>query len=145
MKLWEKGTKINDLIESFTIGKDREMDFYLARFDIIGSLAHIQMLEQIGLLTTDELAVLSKELKIIYREILDGKFAIGEGVEDIHSQIELMLTQRLGETGKKIHSGRSRNDQVLLDLKLFTREAIQSVTENTVQLFAVLIAKSDIN
>jgi argininosuccinate lyase len=145
MKLWEKGTKINDLIESFTIGKDREMDFYLARFDIIGSLAHIQMLEQIGLLSADELAVLSKELKIIYREILDGKFAIGEGVEDIHSQIELMLTQRLGEIGKKIHSGRSRNDQVLLDLKLFTREAIQSVTDNTVQLFDVLIAQSESN
>lgn len=145
MKLWEKGTKINDLIESFTIGKDREMDFYLARFDIIGSLAHIQMLEKIGLLSADDLVVLSKELKIIYSEILDGKFAIGEEVEDIHSQIELMLTQRLGETGKKIHSGRSRNDQVLLDLKLFAREAIQSVTENTVQLFDVLIAQSESN
>ena len=145
MKLWEKGTKINDLIESFTIGKDREMDFYLARFDIIGSLAHIQMLQQIGLLSADELDVLSKELKIIYREILDDKFAIGEEVEDIHSQIELMLTQRLGDVGKKIHSGRSRNDQVLLDLKLFTRDAIQSVTENTVQLFDILITQSESN
>jgi len=143
MKLWEKGVKINELIEAFTIGKDREMDFHLAKFDIIGSLAHIQMLEQIGLLTTDELAVLSKELKTIYREIADEKFSIEEGVEDIHSQIEMLLTARLGEVGKKIHSGRSRNDQVLLDLKLFTREAIQSVTENTVNLFDILISQSN--
>src|SRR5665647_2703050 len=143
MKLWDKGTKINDLIESFTIGKDREMDFFLAKFDVVGSLAHIQMLEQIGLLGKDELLLLSRELKNIYREIADGKFAIEEGVEDIHSQIELMLTCRLGETGKKIHSGRSRNDQVLLDLKLFTRDAIRTITDNCTQLFDILIAQSD--
>ena len=143
MKLWDKGTKINDLIESFTVGKDPEMDFFLARFDVVGSLAHIQMLEQIGLLKKEELALLSRELKNIYREIADGKFAIEEGVEDIHSQIELMLTTRLGETGKKIHSGRSRNDQVLLDLKLFTRDAIRTITDNCTQLFDILIAQSD--
>jgi argininosuccinate lyase len=119
------------------------MDFYLAKFDVIGSLAHIQMLEQIGLLTRDELVALSRELKSIYREILTGNFTIADGVEDIHSQVELLLTNRLGETGKKIHSGRSRNDQVLLDLKLFTRDAIRSVTENTVHLFDILIAQSD--
>jgi len=143
MKLWDKGTKINDLIESFTIGKDPEMDFFLAKFDVVGSLAHIQMLEQIGLLQKDELSLLSRELKNIYREITEGKFAIEKGVEDIHSQIELMLTTRLGETGKKIHSGRSRNDQVLLDLKLFTRDAIQTITDNCIQLFNILIAQSD--
>jgi len=141
MKLWEKGTKINDLIESFTVGRDREMDFFLAKFDVIGSLAHIRMLGHIGLLTQDELTVLSKELKTIYQEIVAGKFTIDEGVEDIHSQIEFMLTTRLGGMGKKIHSGRSRNDQVLLDLKLFTRDAIKSVTENTIHLFDILIAQ----
>ncbi|MCK9640052.1 MAG: argininosuccinate lyase [Prolixibacteraceae bacterium] len=143
MKLWDKGTKINELIESFTVGKDREMDFFLAKFDVVGSLAHIQMLEHIGLLEKEELVLLSRELKNIYREIADGKFAIEEGVEDIHSQIELMLTTRLGETGKKIHSGRSRNDQVLLDLKLFTRDAIQTITDNCIQLFRILITQSD--
>lgn len=141
-KLWEKGTKINALIESFTVGKDREMDLYLAKFDIIGSLAHTQMLEQIGLITPEELSVLSRELKTIYREIVEGNFAIEEGIEDIHSQVELLLTKRLGEVGKKIHSGRSRNDQVLLDLKLFTRDAIKSVTENTLALFNILISQS---
>jgi argininosuccinate lyase len=143
MKLWEKGTKINELIESFTIGKDREMDLFLAKSDVIGSLAHIRMLESVGLLSSEELTSLSAELKTIYREISEGNFNIEPGVEDIHSQIELLLTNRLGETGKKIHSGRSRNDQVLLDLKLFTRDAIQSVVENTVNLFDTLIAKAE--
>jgi argininosuccinate lyase len=143
MKLWEKGTKINELIESFTVGKDREMDSFLAKFDVIGSLAHIRMLEHIGLLQSDELLPLSATLKDIYREILEGNFTIEEGVEDIHSQIELMLTARLGEMGKKIHSGRSRNDQVLLDLKLFTRDAIETVAINTTALFDVLISQGD--
>ena len=143
MKLWEKGTKINDLIESFTVGKDREMDFYLAKFDIIGSLAHIQMLEHIGLLEADEYKALARELKNIYVEVSDGKFTMEEGVEDIHSQIELLLTARLGDTGKKIHSGRSRNDQVLLDLKLFTRDAIKSITDNSIHLFEILISQSN--
>ena len=143
MKLWEKGTKINELIEAFTVGRDLEMDFYLARFDVIGSLAHIQMLEHIGLLNKEEFISLGAELKIIYREIVSGNFVLENGVEDIHSQVELLLTQRLGETGKKIHSGRSRNDQVLLDLKLFTRDAIQSVTLETIPLFNILIAQAE--
>ena len=142
MKLWEKGTKINELIESFTVGKDRDLDLCLARFDVIGSLAHIRMLESTGLLSAGELLVLSRELKNIYGEIIDGNFSIGDGVEDIHSQIELVLTNRLGEIGKKIHSGRSRNDQVLLDLKLFARDAIQTVAENTLHLFGTLISQS---
>ncbi len=143
MKLWEKGTKINGLIESFTVGKDPEMDFFLAGFDVIGSLAHIQMLEHIGLLSSDEYVALSGELRTIHSEIASGNFLMEEGVEDIHSQIELLLTSRLGDMGKKIHSGRSRNDQVLLDLKLFTRDAIKTVTENTVRLFDILIAQSE--
>lgn len=143
MKLWEKGTKINELIESFTVGKDREMDSSLAQFDVIGSLAHIRMLEHIGLLGHDELKALTKELRSIHREILLGNFAIEEGVEDIHSQIEMLLTRRLGETGKKIHSGRSRNDQVLLDLKLFARDAIETVAGNTAGLFKVLLAQGE--
>lgn len=143
MKLWDKGIKINELIESFTVGKDREMDAYLAKFDVIGSLAHIEMLCHIGLLTRPEFDLLAKELKAIYQEIENDKFAIEEGVEDIHSQIELILTGRLGEIGKKIHSGRSRNDQVLLDLKLFTRDAIATVTENTLHLFDILISQAN--
>ncbi len=143
MKLWEKGTKINDLIAAFTIGKDPEMDFFLAEFDVIGSLAHIQMLEHIGLLSTEEYTALSGELKNIHAEIVAGKFIMEEGVEDIHSQIEILLTTRLGDMGKKIHSGRSRNDQVLLDLKLFTRDAIQKVAEKTVRLFEILLAQSE--
>ena len=143
MKLWEKGTKINDLVESFTIGKDLEMDFHLAKFDVIGSLAHIRMLEQIGLLTSEELTLLSSALRSIYREISDGNFVADAGAEDIHSQIEFRLTTMLGETGKKIHSGRSRNDQVLLDLKLFTRDAIRDVTKNTADLFDILISQGN--
>ncbi len=143
MKLWDKGTKINQLIESFTIGRDTEMDYFLAEFDVIGSLAHIKMLESIGLLTTAELVTLSYELREIYKEIKAGKFVIEEGSEDVHSQVELMLTRKLGDTGKKIHSGRSRNDQVLLDLKLFTRNEIKLVVEQTSELFEILIAQSE--
>jgi len=143
MKLWDKGTAINKLIEDFTIGHDTEMDFFLAEFDVIGSLAHIQMLESIGLLTTPELALLTAELREIYHEIKKGNFVIEEGSEDIHSQVELMLTRKLGDVGKKIHSGRSRNDQVLLDLKLFTRNEINTVVEQTVELFEILTAQSE--
>jgi len=143
MKLWDKGTEINQLIEAFTIGRDTEMDFYLAEFDVIGSLAHIKMLESIGLLTMPELVSLSHELRNIYAEIKAGKFIIEPGSEDVHSQVELMLTRKLGDVGKKIHSGRSRNDQVLLDLKLFTRSEIKSVVEQTVELFDILIAQSE--
>jgi argininosuccinate lyase len=143
MKLWDKGTEINQLIEAFTIGRDTEMDFYLAEFDVIGSLAHIKMLESIGLLTEPELVSLSGELRNIYAEIKAGRFEIEAGSEDVHSQVELMLTRKLGDVGKKIHSGRSRNDQVLLDLKLFTRSEIKSVVEQTVELFDILIAQSE--
>jgi len=143
MKLWDKGTEINALIEAFTIGRDTEMDHFLAEFDVIGSLAHIQMLESIGLLTSQELKVISEELREIYKIIKSGKFIIEAGSEDVHSQVELMLTRKLGDAGKKIHSGRSRNDQVLLDLKLFTRAEIKAVTAQVLDLFELFIAQSE--
>ena len=143
MKLWEKGTAINKQIEDFTIGKDTELDLYLAEFDVIGSLAHIRMLEAVDLLSHDELDILTRELQLIYREIKSGSFAIEAGSEDIHSQVELILTRRLGDVGKKIHSGRSRNDQVLLDLKLFTRSEIKDIVSQTVELFNLLISQSE--
>jgi argininosuccinate lyase len=143
MKLWDKGTEINKVIEAFTIGRDTEMDGFLAEFDVIGSLAHIKMLESIGLLTSPELKTLSFELCEILKEIKAGKFVIEAGSEDIHSQVELMLTRKLGDVGKKIHSGRSRNDQILLDLKLFTRSEIKSVVEQTFDLFEILINQSE--
>ena len=122
-KLWEKSVQVNKDIERFTVGRDREMDLYLAKHDVLGSMAHITMLESIGLLTKEELEQLLAELKNIYASAEKGEFVIEDGVEDVHSQVELMLTRRLGDIGKKIHSGRSRNDQVLLDLKLFTVRA----------------------
>ncbi len=143
MKLWQKDKDSLAEVSKFTTGKDQEMDLYLARFDVLGSLAHIQMLESIGLLTKDELTILSKELRVIYSEIEKGEFLIEEGVEDIHSQIELLLTKRLGDVGKKIHSGRSRNDQVLVDIKLFLRNKIQELTQSIKSLFDLLIAKSE--
>src|SRR5690606_19909459 len=121
MKLWQKNTQTENSVDKFTVGKDRELDLQLAKADVLGSLAHTRMLESIGLLEAEDLSLIQQELKQIYREIEDGKFSIEDDVEDIHSQIELMLTQRIGEAGKKIHSGRSRNDQVLVDLKLFFR------------------------
>jgi argininosuccinate lyase len=143
MKLWDKGKRINEMIEKFTIGRDTEMDYFLAEYDVIGSLAHITMLKSVGLITKDELKLLSFELRNIYAEIKAGKFVIEENSEDVHSQVELLLTQRLGEVGKKIHSGRSRNDQVLLDLKLFIRSEIKRITESSVELFELLISKAD--
>jgi len=142
MKLWDKGIEINQLIEAFTIGHDTEMDYFLAEFDVIGSLAHITMLESIGLITAPELVMLSDELREIYKEIKAGRFVIEAGSEDVHSQVELMLTRKLGDVGKKIHSGRSRNDQVLLDLKLFTRNEIKTIVDQTFELFELLIAKA---
>ena len=142
-KLWEKSVQVNKKIETFTVGKDREMDLYLAKYDVLGSMAHITMLESIGLLTHEELQSLLAALKEIYRDAEDGKFTIEEGVEDVHSQVELMLTRKLGDIGKKIHSGRSRNDQVLLDLKLFTRAQIKGIAEATETLFHVLIHQSE--
>lgn len=143
MKLWQKNTATSTAVETFTVGNDREMDNFLAPFDVQGSLAHIKMLESIGLLTTDDWTVLSAELKKIYNEIQAGSFSLEEGVEDIHSQIELLLTKRLGEVGKKIHSGRSRNDQVLVDLKLFFRSAIEQLVRNIHHLFKLLQEKSE--
>lgn len=143
MKLWQKNSNVDQKVEQFTVGKDREMDLYLAKADILGSMAHITMLESIGLLTSEELHSLLNELRTIYQEADAGKFVIEEGVEDVHSQVELMLTRKLGDTGKKIHSGRSRNDQVLLDIKLFTRQAIQDLTEKTASLIDILISQSN--
>ena len=143
MKLWDKGTTVNELIENFTVGKDRELDLYLAKFDVLGSIAHAKMLQSINLLTASELAELQTELVEIYYTIENGNFRIEEGIEDVHSQVELMLTRKLGDTGKKIHSGRSRNDQVLLDLKLFTRSEIQKLVEAVSELFDKLMAKAE--
>ncbi len=134
---------MTDEIEHFTVGKDREMDLYLAKYDVLGSMAHITMLESIGLLTKDELQQLLAALKSIYKEADSGRFVIEEGVEDVHSQVELMLTRQLGDIGKKIHSGRSRNDQVLVDLKLFIRDQIKDIVGLTEELFHELIAKSN--
>jgi len=142
-KLWEKSTEVNPEIERFTVGRDRELDLLLARYDVLGSIAHSTMLESIGMLTTDEMKSLHNELRNIYSTIEKGDFIIEEGVEDVHSQVELMLTRTLGDTGKKIHSGRSRNDQVLVDLKLFTRHELQCVCEAVKELFDALIAQSE--
>ena len=143
MKLWQKTIEVEKSVEKFTVGNDRELDLQMAAFDVYGSLAHTQMLESIGLLTSVELATIQKELRVIFEEIKDGAFTIEANVEDVHSQVELLLTQRIGEAGKKIHSGRSRNDQVLVDLKLFFRSQIQGLVENTSNLFHQLIAQSE--
>ncbi len=143
MKLWSKGFEPNEMIETYTVGRDRELDMRLARYDVEGSIAHIMMLESIGLLTADELITLAGELKKIHGEILAGDFIIEEGIEDIHSQVELLLTRRLGEVGKKIHSGRSRNDQVLVDLKLFLRDEIKEIAKDTLTLFERLQSLSE--
>jgi argininosuccinate lyase len=143
MKLWQKSKDSLEAVTKFTSGNDPEMDLYLAKYDVLGSLAHIRMLESVRLLSARELEVLSAELKKIYQEIGFGNFKIEPGVEDIHSQIELELTKRLGEVGKKIHSGRSRNDQVLVDIKLFLRAEIQLLTSEIKSLFELLITKSE--
>lgn len=143
MKLWQKDKASLKEVEKFTVGKDREMDLFLSRYDVIGSLAHIEMLASINLLSKDELKVLSKELKNIYAKIERGEFAIQEGVEDVHSQVEFLLTEKLGDVGKKIHSGRSRNDQVLVDIKLFLREEIFQIVQETKNLFDLLIVQSE--
>lgn len=135
MKLWQKNTTVNQAVDTFTVGQDRALDLNLAPFDVLGSLAHTQMLEQIGLLTQEELVLIQKELKVIYQEIIQGDFQIEEEVEDIHSQIELLLTRRIGEAGKKIHAGRSRNDQVLVDLKLYFRYEIEEIVEQVKSVF----------
>lgn len=143
MKLWEKDFEINKEIERFTVGRDRELDIALAPYDVLGSMAHITMLQAVGLLGEDELPPLLDELRAIYRQCLRGEFVIEEGIEDVHSQVELMLTRRLGDLGKKIHSGRSRNDQVLVDLKLLTRRRLHDIVTDVKSLFDALIAKSE--
>ena len=143
MKLWQKNTSSKKEVETFTIGRDPEFDKLLAPFDVLGSMAHAIMLEKIGLLTSSELEILLQGLREIYLDIEKGNFKIEDGVEDVHSQVEFLLTQRYGEIGKKLHSGRSRNDQVLVDLKLYYRTAIRDITEATEELFGLLIALAD--
>lgn len=142
-KLWDKGFEINAEIERYTVGRDRELDLYLAQDDVLGSMAHITMLESIGLLEKKELVALLAQLKEIHAQILQGNFEIEDGIEDVHSQVELMLTRSLGEMGKKIHSGRSRNDQVLVDLRLFTRRQLRLIVEDVCSLFKELQAQSE--
>ena len=141
--LWSKGFDINKEIERFTVGRDREMDLYLAKYDVLGSMAHITMLESIGLLEKEELTALLAELRNIYRLAERGEFVIEDDVEDVHSQVEMLLTRKLGDMGKKIHSGRSRNDQVLVDLKLFTRHELKEIADEVIILFNELIQKSN--
>ena len=143
MKLWEKSTQVADEIDRFTVGHDRELDLYLAKYDVMGSMAHIRMLNSIGLLEDDELPQLLQELRAIYDLAARGEFVIEDGIEDVHSQVELMLTRRLGDMGKKIHAGRSRNDQVLVDLKLFTRDKLRQVAEAVRALFDKLQIQSE--
>ena len=143
MKLWEKNFEINKEIERFTVGRDREMDLYLAKYDVLGSMAHITMLESIGLLEKEELTALLAELRNIYHLAERGEFVIEDDVEDVHSQVEMLLTRKLGDMGKKIHSGRSRNDQVLVDLKLFTRHELKEIADEVKILFDELIQKSN--
>ena len=143
MKLWQKNFDTNSEIERFTVGRDREMDLYLAQDDVLGSMAHITMLESIGLLEADEQKQLLAELRRIYADIQKGHFCIEDGIEDVHSQVELMLTRALGDMGKKIHSGRSRNDQVLVDLRLFTRRQLKAVVDDVVALFRELQKQSE--
>ncbi len=143
MKIWQKNIDVDSFVETFTVGQDREMDLQLAGADVLGSLAHTRMLNSIGLMTDADLHAVQHELKNIYQEILSGSFQIEDSVEDVHSQVEMMLTERIGEAGKKIHSGRSRNDQVLVDLKLYFRSEIESIFKNTELLFEQLISLSN--
>ena len=143
MKLWDKGYKIDDAIERFTVGKDKELDLLLATHDILGTMAHVTMLEHVGLLSKEDLDVLLPALRELYKQAEAGNFVIEDGIEDVHSQVELMLTRQLGEVGKKVHTGRSRNDQVLVDLKLFTRSEIEKTMGLVERLFRVLQARSE--
>ncbi|MFA6924958.1 MAG: argininosuccinate lyase [Bacteroidales bacterium] len=145
MKLWQKETELNKTIEKFTIGKDSELDLLIAEYDVIGSLAHIKMLEKVGLLNKKDLTLLTNELLKIYSEIKNNKFKIAQGIEDVHSQIEILLTKKLGDTGKKIHTARSRNDQILVDLRLFARNELKEIVELIHELFSTLINQSEKN
>lgn len=143
MKIWQKNIDVDSFVESFTVGNDREMDLQLAEADVLGSLAHTRMLNSIGLMTNEDLALVQQALKKIHTEIREGLFTIEDSVEDVHSQVEMMLTERIGEAGKKIHSGRSRNDQVLVDLKLYFRSEIQRIFGNTELLFKQFLQLSE--
>ena len=143
MKLWDKGYSIDTAIENFTVGKDKELDLLLATHDILGTIAHVTMLEHVSLLSKEDLEVLLPALRALYKEAEAGNFVIEDGIEDVHSQVELMLTRQLGEVGKKVHTGRSRNDQVLVDLKLFTRAEIEKTMGLVERLFDVLQARSE--
>lgn len=143
MKIWEKGIGLNEAVEKFTVGKDRDLDLYLAEHDVIGNIAHVMMLQKTGLLEPSEASSLIRELRTIFRQIKADQFSIEDTVEDVHSQLELMLTRKLGDSGKKIHSGRSRNDQVLLDLRLFYRKRIREVAESAKELFETLMLQSE--
>lgn len=143
MKLWDKGFDVDAKIDAFTVGKDRELDLCLAPFDILGTMAHITMLESVGLLTAEELKMLLPELRKLYNKAVKGEFAINDDVEDVHSQVELELTKALGDTGKKVHTGRSRNDQVLLDLKLYTRDRLGKTVAKVKALFDALLENSE--
>ena len=142
-QLWNKGFEPDKSIEEFTVGQDRELDLRLARYDVLGSMAHITMLEKIGLLSKEELDLLLPALEDILESVDNGEFVIEEGVEDVHSQVEFLLTARLGDVGKKIHSGRSRNDQVLVDLKLFFRDELRRIAESVERLFECLQSLSE--
>ena len=141
--LWNKGTAATEVVDAFTVGNDRVLDMRLAKYDVIGSMAHIKMLESIGLLTSDELKTLTAALEQILKEIEAGELILEDDVEDIHSQVELLLTRRLGDIGKKIHSGRSRNDQVLVDVKLFLKDEVLKLREEVLTLFATLQSLSE--
>ena len=143
MNLWDKGYDTDSFVEEFTVGRDRELDLYLAEADVLGNMAHQKMLCSIGLLSKEDSEALEKGLKEIYQQVLDGKFQIEDGVEDVHSQVEFMLTQMCGQAGKKIHTGRSRNDQVMVDIKLFSRSALIALQESVEQLFHTLMAKAE--
>lgn len=145
MKLWDKGTQVDKTIEKFTIGNDAELDLNLAPFDALGNIAHITMLAEIGLLEKSDLPALKKELVAIYHQAKKGEFTIDEGVEDVHSQIEQLLTEKVGEAGKKVHSARSRNDQVLVDLKLYGRDRVAHIAYLVNKLFEQLQTQSEEN
>ena len=143
MKLWDKGFSVDEKIDRFTVGKDRELDLYLAPYDVLGTMAHITMLESVGLLEKDELDALLPELKAIYKQACGGSFVIEDDIEDVHSQVELMLTRKLGDLGKKVHTGRSRNDQVMVDLKLYARAEIEKTVGKVKALFDELQKRSE--
>ena len=144
MKLWQKdNTSISELIEKFTVGKDKDFDILLAKYDVLGSIAHVNMLGKVGLMTGEESNEAVDALKKILSEIGEGNFSLDDDVEDVHSQVEQMLTQRIGETGKKIHSGRSRNDQVAVDIKLFLKDSIIGLKDDMKQVFDLLLSQGE--